>query len=153
MVSVTEYLSLNQGAVVNMLLIVLLAVSGCWALYRGRKYLATLGATIEQLRGQLQKTQRAALTLQSQLQQLQQQNRSIVQKLEDTASRQQELEFRDMGQLTYTHASKLVQMGAGSADLISACGLSPAEARLLELMHKRAHEIEQAEDPASRDAA
>lgn len=64
----------------------------------------------------------------------QQQLQSLSQRLDQTRRQQQELELRDIGNVTYSHASRLVQMGAGSDDLVANCGLSEAEARLIAMM-------------------
>ncbi len=66
---------------------------------------------------------------------------SSVQTLEQrvtlTARRQQELENKDAGSLTYDQASKLIQMGAAPEDLVKTCGLSQAEAKLVSLIAAR----------------
>ena len=66
---------------------------------------------------------------------------SSVQLLEQrvtlTTRRQQELENKDAGSLTYDQASKLIQMGAAPEDLVKTCGLSQAEAKLVSLMAAR----------------
>jgi len=67
-------------------------------------------------------------------QQLQGLNRQI----EVIRQQQQELETRDVSGAAYSHASRLVEMGAGSRDLVANCGLSEAEARLISLMHPSA---------------
>jgi len=54
-----------------------------------------------------------------------------------TSRRQQELENKDAGSLTYEQASKLIQMGAAPEDLVKTCGLSQAEANLVSLMVAR----------------
>lgn len=54
-----------------------------------------------------------------------------------TSRRQQELENKDAGSLTYEQASKLIQMGAAPEDLVKTCGLSQAEAKLVSLMVAR----------------
>jgi len=62
---------------------------------------------------------------------------SLEQRVTLTARRQQELENKDAGSLTYDQASKLIQMGAAPEDLVKTCGLSQAEAKLVSLMAAR----------------
>ncbi len=124
-------------AIIALLLAVVLVTALVFLVVQGRRQIAGLDTHLEELRKQLQKTQRAALAMQGQLQALRKQAGELGNRIELTASRQQDLEFRDMGSLTYDHASKLVKMGAAQDELISSCGLSPAEARLFELMHRR----------------
>ena len=124
-------------AVTALLLSLLVIVALTVVVSRGRREIQQLASSVVVLHEQMQKTQRASLTLQSRLQAVHKQG-SIVEKriseldtrLELTAGRQQEIEFRDMGSLSYAHASKLVKMGAAPEDLVSSCGLSAAEARL-----------------------
>ena len=59
------------------------------------------------------------------------------QRLGQTQRRQQDLENKDSGSLTYAQASKLIQMGAAPEDLVKSCGLSEAEAKLVSLMAAR----------------
>ncbi|MGM0632450.1 MAG: DUF2802 domain-containing protein [Pseudomonadota bacterium] len=66
----------------------------------------------------------------------QRQLRALDQRLERTSRQQQDLELRDPGNVTYAHASRLVEMGAASEDLVDRCGLSQAEARLISMMHR-----------------
>jgi len=65
----------------------------------------------------------------------------LQQRVEATERRQEELEYDDVGDVAITHASKLVQMGADSAELVSTCGLSKAEATLLSLMHAKTRTV------------
>lgn len=62
---------------------------------------------------------------------------TLEKKLTKTVQRQQDLENKDAGSLTYEQASKLIQMGAAPEDLVKTCGLSQAEARLVSLMAAR----------------
>lgn len=62
---------------------------------------------------------------------------ALEKKLTRTVQRQQDLENKDAGSLTYEQASKLIQMGAAPEDLVKTCGLSQAEARLVSLMAAR----------------
>lgn len=62
---------------------------------------------------------------------------TLEQRVTLTARRQQELENKDAGSLTYDQASKLIQMGAAPEDLVKTCGLSQAEAKLVSLMAAR----------------
>ena len=59
---------------------------------------------------------------------------AVDQRLGQTQRRQQDLENKDSGSLTYAQASKLIQMGAAPEDLVKSCGLSEAEAKLVSLM-------------------
>lgn len=62
---------------------------------------------------------------------------ALEHKLSRTVQRQQDLENKDAGSLTYEQAGKLIQMGAAPEDLVKTCGLSQAEARLVSLMAAR----------------
>jgi type II secretory pathway pseudopilin PulG len=62
---------------------------------------------------------------------------TLDQRVTQTQRRQQDLENKDSGSLTYAQASKLVQMGADPAELVKSCGLSEAEAKLVSLMAAR----------------
>ncbi|MEX0737945.1 MAG: DUF2802 domain-containing protein [Pseudohongiella sp.] len=62
---------------------------------------------------------------------------ALEQRVTLTTRRQQELENKDAGSLTYDQASKLIQMGAAPEDLVKTCGLSQAEAKLVSLMAAR----------------
>lgn len=62
---------------------------------------------------------------------------NLEQRVTLTVRRQQELENKDAGSLTYDQASKLIQMGAAPEDLVKTCGLSQAEAKLVSLMAAR----------------
>ncbi|MDO8909120.1 MAG: DUF2802 domain-containing protein [Pseudohongiella sp.] len=62
---------------------------------------------------------------------------ALENRLTRTVQRQQDLENKDAGSLTYEQASKLIQMGAAPEDLVKTCGLSQAEARLVSLMAAR----------------
>lgn len=55
-------------------------------------------------------------------------------RLETMARRQDDLENRDTGEVSISHASKLVELGVGADELVSTCGLSHAEVGLLSLM-------------------
>lgn len=68
--------------------------------------------------------------------QLSRQQQTLNRRLRLTTRRQQELELRDIGNVTYNQAGKMVAMGAASEDLMQTCGLSRAEARLVSLMHQ-----------------
>ena len=58
-------------------------------------------------------------------------------KLNRTMQRQQDLENKDAGGLTYEQASKLIELGAAPEDLVKTCGFSQAEAHLVSLMAAR----------------
>jgi hypothetical protein len=61
----------------------------------------------------------------------------LEKKLNRTMQRQQDLENKDAGSLTYEQASKLIELGAAPEDLVKTCGLSQAEAHLVSLMAAR----------------
>jgi len=63
--------------------------------------------------------------------------RMLEKKLHLTSERTQELECKDIGNITYTHANQLVRMGAESEEIVNTCGLSYAEANLVTLMHNQ----------------
>lgn len=62
---------------------------------------------------------------------------ALESKLIRTAQRQQDMEIKNAGTLTYEQAAKLVQMGAAPEDLVKSCGMSQAEAKLVSLMAAR----------------
>ncbi len=96
---------------------------------------ARLDADMAALRGEISAVSRGAVGLGKRVQTLQQ-------RVEVTAQRQEELEYKDVGDVAISHASKLVQMGANSEELVSTCGLSRAEASLLSLMHGKSRTAE-----------
>lgn len=69
---------------------------------------------------------------------------SLQQRLERAEQRQEEFEFKDVGDIAITQASKLVKMGAATEELVSTCGLSAAEATLVSLMHAKSTARKQA---------
>jgi predicted nucleic acid-binding Zn-ribbon protein len=62
---------------------------------------------------------------------------TLQQRIQTTERRQEDLEYKDMGKVAFSHATKLVQLGAAAGELVSTCGLSQAEADLVALMHVR----------------
>ncbi len=114
----------------------------------------TMLSTLRQLRADRERNQRQQAMLKKALLELgrhqqktgrhlqrlqnahQRQLRALDQRLERTSRQQQDLELRDPGNVTYAHASRLVEMGAASEDLVDRCGLSQAEARLISMMHR-----------------
>ncbi len=56
--------------------------------------------------------------------------------LKGTIERQQQLEQREMGELPYNEAIRMVARGAGAEELMQGCGLSQSEADLVLLLHK-----------------
>lgn len=65
---------------------------------------------------------------------------ALQQRIQTTERRQEDLEYKDMGKVAFSHATKLVQMGAPAQELVNTCGLSQAEADLVALMHVRSKE-------------
>lgn len=65
---------------------------------------------------------------------------TLQQRLQTTERRQEDMEHKDIGNIAFSHANKLVQMGAPTGELVSTCGLSQAEADLIALMHVRSKE-------------
>ncbi len=57
--------------------------------------------------------------------------------LKETAEKQIQLEQNDLGNLPYNQAVRMVGQGATVEDLVSSCGVSRAEAELIELLHKK----------------
>jgi len=57
--------------------------------------------------------------------------------LKDILDKQLLLEHNDSGNLPYNQAVRMVGQGASVEDLVSSCGLSRAEAKLVELLHKK----------------
>jgi hypothetical protein len=104
----------------------------------GQRQLAVMKKALLELGRHQQKTGRNLQRFQSgHRQQLQ----ALTQRIELTRRQQQELELRDPGNVTYSHASRLVEMGAGSEDLVANCGLSEAEARLIAMMGKQTDRV------------
>ena len=62
---------------------------------------------------------------------------TVEKKLNIAVEKQQEFEIHDQGYAPYAQAEKLMDMGAGAIDLVKKCGISRAEAELIELMHKQ----------------
>ncbi len=98
-----------------------------------------LDADMKALRGEITAVGRGAVGLAKRV-------KLVQESLQDTQRRQEDLEYKDVGDVAINHASKLAQMGAATEELVATCGLSKAEATLLSLMHSRAK-------PANRDAA
>ncbi len=92
---------------------------------------ARIDADIQLLRKEVTAVGQGAVGLGKRLQVLQRRQQS-------TERRQEDLEFKDVGNIAISHANKLVQMGAATDELMSTCGLSQAEANLVSLMHGKA---------------
>ncbi|MGN5519003.1 DUF2802 domain-containing protein [Halopseudomonas sp. Lyrl_26] len=60
---------------------------------------------------------------------------SLREKLGQLENRQQRVEQQDVQGMPYNQASRLVQMGASTDDLMQACGLSRSEAELMLKLH------------------
>lgn len=60
---------------------------------------------------------------------------SLREKLGQLENRQQRVEQQDVQSMPYNQASRLVQMGASTDDLMQACGLSRSEAELMLKLH------------------
>lgn len=107
----------------------------------GQRQLAAMKKAVLELGRHQQKTGKSLQRVESGHQQ---QLQSMARRIDLTRRQQQELEMRDIGNVTYTHASRLVEMGADSDDLVANCGLSQAEARLISMMgHKAERQAEQ----------
>ena len=119
---------------VTMLCGCMLAIS-MHVLHKVRKLQERLDADVRAMRGEVTAVGRGAVGLGKRVQTLQR-------RVEATERRQEELEYKDVGDVAITHASKLVQMGADSAELVSTCGLSKAEATLVSLMHGKPRPVE-----------
>lgn len=91
---------------------------------------ARLDTDMRALRGEITAVGRGAIGLGKRV-------KLVQDRLQNTERRQEDLEYKDVGDVAISHASKLVQMGAGAEELVSTCGLSKAEATLLTLMHSR----------------
>jgi len=98
-----------------------------------------LDADMKALRGEITAVGRGAVGLAKRV-------KLVQESLQDTQRRQEDLEYKDVGDVAINHASKMVQMGAATEELVATCGLSKAEATLLSLMHTRAK-------ASNRDAA
>ncbi len=90
-----------------------------------------IDADIQVLRKEVNSFGQGAVGLGKRLQVLQR-------RLQSSERRQEDMEFKDVGNIAITHANKLVQMGAATDELMSTCGLSQAEAKLVSLMHGKA---------------
>jgi hypothetical protein len=104
-------------------------------------FFALLSRQMKQLRDELTRfasDQQAVLATNAQsLAKLQATVSMLEKKLNRTMQRQQDLENKDAGSLTYEQASKLIELGAAPEDLVKTCGLSQAEAHLVSLMAAR----------------
>ena len=67
--------------------------------------------------------------------------------LKGTIERQQQLEERDLGELPYNEAMRMVTQGADADDLVGSCGLSKSEAELVILLHKSSPPVVSPEPP------
>lgn len=97
----------------------------------GQRQLAALKKALLELGRHQQKTGKS-------LQRVESGHQQLSRRMDLTRRQQQELEMRDIGNVTYSHASRLVEMGADSDDLVANCGLSQAEARLISMMGHKA---------------
>ncbi|WP_426417566.1 DUF2802 domain-containing protein [Aestuariirhabdus sp. LZHN29] len=61
----------------------------------------------------------------------------VEQRLGATIDKQEALEQRDPAKVSYTEAGKLFEMGASTEEVMENCHISVAEARLIELMHRK----------------
>lgn len=61
----------------------------------------------------------------------------LREKLGQLENRQQRVEQQDVQGMPYNQASRLVQMGASTDDLMQACGLSRSEAELMLKLHSQ----------------
>lgn len=115
------------------LLVVIVIAQFCFSLVQARR-LRELGASLAETNAAQQQilasTGKAMVSVRVAV-------NSLEKKLTHTVQRQQDLENKDAGSLTYEQASKLIQMGAATEDLVKTCGLSQAEARLVSLMAAR----------------
>lgn len=91
---------------------------------------AQLDTDMSALRGEITAVGRGAIGLGKRV-------KLVQDRLQDTERRQEDLEFKDVGDVAISHANKLVLMGAAAEELVATCGLSKAEATLLTLMHSR----------------
>tara|TARA_R110002167_G_scaffold4255_2_gene19941 strand:+ start:23137 stop:23547 length:411 start_codon:yes stop_codon:yes gene_type:complete len=91
---------------------------------------AQLDKDMKALRGEITAVGRGAIGLGKRV-------KLVQDRLQTTERRQEDLEYKDVGDVAISHANKLVQMGAATEELVATCGLSKAEATLLTLMHSR----------------
>ena len=89
-----------------------------------------LNKDMKALRGEITAVGRGAIGLGKRV-------KLVQDRLQTTERRQEDLEYKDVGDVAISHANKLVQMGAATEELVATCGLSKAEATLLTLMHSR----------------
>jgi uncharacterized protein YlxW (UPF0749 family) len=101
------------------------------AMRRMRETQIRIDADVQVLRREVNSFRQGAVGLGKRLQALQR-------RLQSSERRQEDMEFKDVGNIAITHANKLVQMGAATDELMSTCGLSQAEAKLVSLMHGKA---------------
>lgn len=125
---------MTPALIISVTLIIMLC--GCMlalslnVLRKVQKLQERLDNDMRALRGEIAAVSRGAVGLGKRVQ-------TFQQRLDTVERRQEDLEYKDVGDVAISHASKLVQMGADSAELVSTCGLSKAEATLLSLMHTR----------------
>lgn len=118
------------SVVVAFLLIIGLYVQTLIALRRMQQVQASIEGEMRVLRNEVVAVSRGAIGLGKKLQQAQS-------RLQSAERRQDDMEFKDVGNIAITHANKLVQMGAAKDELMSTCGLSQGEATLVSLMHSK----------------
>ncbi|MDP1931991.1 MAG: DUF2802 domain-containing protein [Gammaproteobacteria bacterium] len=119
--------------VIYSLFVVLLLAAGLFAqmlhtLRRMQQVQTRMETDMLVLRNELTAVGRGTVGLGKRVQQMHQ-------RLQTVQHRQEDMEHKDVGNIAISHANKLVQMGVATDELISACGLSQAEASLVSLMH------------------
>lgn len=125
---------LTPALIISVTFIVMLC--GCmlamslYVLRQVKRLQTQLDTDMNALRGEITAVGRGALGLGKRV-------KLVQDRLQDTERRQEDLEYKDVGDVAITHANKLVQMGAATEELVATCGLSKAEATLLTLMHSR----------------
>ena len=124
------------------------AITALWsALSAGRSYRAdraSLERRIDLLENELSALMDGSCGMGNQLQEMHRDLKGVIE-------RQQQLDQRDLGDLPYNEAMRMVARGAGVDDLVTSCGLSRSEAELVMLLHKSSPPVISPEPPAVED--
>lgn len=127
-------MSLTPAIIISVTFVVMLC--GCMlaiclhVLKKIERLQARLDTDMVALRGEITAVGRGAIGLGKRV-------KLVQDRLQDAERRQEDLEFKDVGDVAISHANKLAQMGAATEELVATCGLSKAEATLMTLMHSR----------------
>lgn len=127
---ITGQLLLAVIAIVALIVAATAVVLAKKAAQRASEAELALQKRINRLENELSAMMDGAFGVASQLQQ-------VEMNLKDTAQRQEQLQQRDLGNLPYNEAVRMVSQGSSVGELVEHCGLSRSEAELVELLYKK----------------